>query len=75
MRYLFKVAFIWALFTAPLLAQDDKPFRVFDNRVRDERGGFSGNKESLSKVFNTERIRLRKDRFEAEATNLPRQRY
>ena len=67
MKQLSKVAFILmlAFFNAPLLSQDDKPFRVFDNRVKDERGGFSGNKEALSKVFNTERIRLG-DKFEAE---------
>ncbi len=42
-----------------------KSFEVFDNAVKTEKGGFSGNKENLSKVFNRERIRLGED-FEAE---------
>ena len=46
------------------LAQN-KSFEVFDQAVKTERGGFSGNKENLSKIFNQERIRLGDD-FETE---------
>ena len=42
-----------------------KPFSNFDKAVNKERGGFSGNKENLSRVFNGERIRLGEN-FEAE---------
>lgn len=42
-----------------------KPFADFDKAVNKEKGGFSGNKENLSKVFNQERIRLGEN-FEAE---------
>src|SRR5256885_16622671 len=66
MRQLFKVTFILALLTSPLLAQDNqRPFYLFDKRLREERGGFAGDKGALSTVFNTERIRLG-DRFEAD---------
>lgn len=42
-----------------------KPFADFDKAVREEKSGFSGNKEKLSKVFNDERMRLGEN-FEAE---------
>lgn len=42
-----------------------KPFGAFVDAVNNERGGFSGNKENLSKVFNQERIKLGEN-FEAE---------
>ncbi len=35
-----------------------KPFAAFDKALKNEKSGFSGNKENLSKVFNEERIRL-----------------
>ena len=44
---------------------DEAPFVAFDKAVKEERGGFAGNKERLSTVFNAERKRLG-DRFEAE---------
>jgi TonB family protein len=43
----------------------DKPFEKFREAVKEEKGGFAGNKENLSRVFNDERIRL-SDRFEIE---------
>lgn len=42
-----------------------KPFADFEKAVENEKGGFSGNKENLSKVFNEERTRLGEN-FEAE---------
>lgn len=42
-----------------------KPFADFDKAVREEKGGFSENKENLSKVFNQERMRLGEN-FESE---------
>lgn len=65
MRQALKVTFLLALFSASLFGQDNKPFDRFENRLKEERAGFAGNKEALSKVFNTERIHLG-DRFEAE---------
>ena len=43
----------------------NQPFEVFNNAVKAERAGFSGNKENLSTVFNQERIRLGEN-FESE---------
>ncbi len=42
-----------------------KPFENFQKAVKAERGGFAGNKESLSKVFNEERLKLG-NHFESE---------
>ncbi len=42
-----------------------KPFEAFVDAVNNERGGFSGNKENLSRIFNQERIRLG-EKFETE---------
>ncbi|MBA3600028.1 MAG: energy transducer TonB [Acidobacteria bacterium] len=42
-----------------------KPFEIFDRSVKEQKGGFSGNKEYLSKIFNDERNRLG-DNFETE---------
>lgn len=42
-----------------------KSFEVFDKAVKGQKGGFSGNKEYLSKIFNDERNRLG-DKFEME---------
>lgn len=44
---------------------DEAPFVTFDKAVKQERGGFAGNKERLSTVFDAERKRLG-DRFESE---------
>jgi len=44
---------------------DEAPFLIFEKAIKDERGGFAGNKERLSTVFNAERKRLG-DRFESE---------
>lgn len=41
------------------------PFVEFEKQLREEPGGFSGNKERLSRVFDAERRRLR-ERFESE---------
>ncbi len=43
----------------------NKSFEVFDKAVKEQKGGFSGNKEYLSKIFNDERNRLG-DNFETE---------
>lgn len=40
-----------------MIAQD-KPFARFVKAVKEESGGFAGNKENLSRFFNEERIRL-----------------
>lgn len=60
---------IFTCFTICLLAgfvfAQSKPFEVFYKAVKEEKGGFSGNKENLSKVFNQERIRLGEN-FETE---------
>jgi hypothetical protein len=42
-----------------------KPFSEFDKAVREQKGGFSGDKSYLSKIFNQERIRLGDD-FETQ---------
>src|ERR1700750_2987916 len=44
---------------------EDAPFVILEKAIKDERGGFAGNKDHLSTVFNTERKRLG-DRFESE---------
>jgi len=43
----------------------DKPFKTFQDAVKREQGGFSGDKRNLSDVFNSERIRLG-EHFETE---------
>ena len=43
----------------------EAPFVIFEKAIKEERGGFAGNKERLSTVFNAERKRLA-DRFESE---------
>ncbi len=42
-----------------------KPFEDFRKAVKAESGGFAGNKENLSKIFNNERVRLG-ETFETE---------
>lgn len=65
MRLLLQATLLLGLLTLPLVAQNEKPFQLFDNRVKEERAGFAGDKGALSAVFNTERIRLG-DKFESE---------
>ncbi len=57
MRKTIYICFVICFASLFSLAQN-KPFEDFDKAVRAEKGGFSGNKENLSKVFNQERIRL-----------------
>jgi hypothetical protein len=60
------VHFVFALFliTGSALAQG-RPFESFRKAVDEERGGFSGNKQNLSRVFVAERNRLG-EKFEPE---------
>jgi TonB family protein len=44
---------------------NERPFARFENAVKEEQGGWAGNKEHLSTVFDAERKRLG-DRFEGE---------
>lgn len=55
-----KVLFIVVLFSLAVgyAAAQDAPFQIFIEAVKKEPGGFNGNKENLSTVFNAERIRL-----------------
>ncbi len=46
-------------------AAQEVPFASFERAVREEKGGFAGDKSKLSKVFQDERNRLGKD-FESE---------
>lgn len=62
-RFVFFPA-LFICFVTTLSAQN-KPFELFETAVRNERGGFAGNKERLSTVFNEERLRLG-DQFEFE---------
>ena len=64
MRKIICICFLICFASLFSLAQD-KPFESFDNAVKTEKAGFSGNKENLSKVFNQERIKLG-DNFETE---------
>lgn len=64
MRKILSICFLICCASIFSLAQS-KPFADFDKAVNKEKGGFSGNKENLSKAFNQERIRLGDD-FEAE---------
>lgn len=64
MRKIINICIIICLISLTSLAQN-KSFEVFNQAVKTERAGFSGNKEHLSKIFNQERIRLRDD-FETE---------
>lgn len=62
MRKIVYICFVTCFATLFAIAQN-KPFEDVDKAVKTEKAGFSGNKESLSKVFNQERIRLG-DNFE-----------
>lgn len=53
------------LLSASVAVAQDLPFDSFRKAVKEERGGFAGNKENLSKIFNAERIRLGQS-FETE---------
>ncbi|MEN3325858.1 MAG: periplasmic protein TonB [Acidobacteriota bacterium] len=44
---------------------EEAPFVILEKAIKDERGGFAGNKDHLSTVFNAERKRLG-DRFESQ---------
>lgn len=46
------------LLLAVFSSAQDLPFESFKKAVKEESGGFAGNKGNLSKVFNDERIRL-----------------
>lgn len=61
-----KILFVFFIIScAAICFAQSKSFEVFDKAVKNEKGGFSGNKENLSKVFNNERIRLG-EKFEME---------
>ena len=61
-----KKIFIFLLLLFPLaVLSQDKSFETFDKAVKEQKGGFNGNKENLSKVFNQERSRLGEN-FETE---------
>jgi len=62
-----KIVFIlFIIFCASIFCfAQSKPFEAFNKVVKEQKGGFSGNKENLSKVFNDERNRLG-DKFEEE---------
>lgn len=64
MRKIITLCFLICFACLSSLAQN-KPFEDFDKAVKTKSGGFSGNKENLSKVFNQERMRLG-DNFETE---------
>jgi TonB family protein len=53
------------LFFGTAVPAQTKPFEKFDNAVKEGNGGFAGDKEKLSAVFNEERIRLGEN-FESE---------
>jgi len=57
-------AILLTAFALPV-QQATPPFSEFEKQLRDEPGGFSGNKERLSTVFDTERRRLG-EKFESE---------
>ncbi len=64
MRKILCICFIICLASIFSFAQV-KPFAEFDQAVKEQRGGFSGDKSYLSKIFNDERNRLGNE-FEAE---------
>lgn len=59
------LGFIFILLTVAGTSLGQEAFARFTKVVKEERGGFAGNKENLSKVFNEERTRLGSD-FETE---------
>lgn len=52
-------------FVSVFVSAQSQPFETFSKAVKEQRGGFSGNKENLSTVFNQERIKLGEN-FETE---------
>lgn len=64
MRKIVSILFLICCASILCFAQS-KPFAEFDKAVNNEKSGFSGNKENLSKVFNQVRIRLGEN-FETE---------
>lgn len=52
-------------FVSVFASAQNQPFETFSKAVKEQSGGFSGNKENLSTVFNQERIRLGEN-FETE---------
>lgn len=64
MNKLLAIVFVFFISCGFASAQN-KPFELFIDAVKNEKGGFSGNKENLSIIFNQERLRLG-DKFEAE---------
>jgi hypothetical protein len=64
MRKTIYICFIICFASIFSLAQA-KPFEIFDKALKEQKSGFSGNKEYLSKIFNDERNRLG-DAFETE---------
>ena len=64
MRKAFCICLVICFASLFSIAQN-KPFEEFDQIIKNEKAGFSGNKEKLSKIFNEERIRLG-DNFETE---------
>ena len=64
MRKIIFICFVISVASIFASAQN-QPFENFSKAVKEQQGGFNGNKENLSKVFNQERIRLG-DKFEAE---------
>lgn len=64
MRKIIYICFIICFVSVFAFAQN-QPFENFSKAVEEQQGGFNGNKENLSKVFNQERIRLG-DKFETE---------
>ncbi|MBX3268176.1 MAG: energy transducer TonB [Acidobacteria bacterium] len=63
-RTLFILLVCMLIFSGVCAAQE-VPFASFERAVREEKGGFAGDKSKLSKVFQDERNRLGKD-FESE---------
>lgn len=61
----FPYVFLAVVMCAVAALGQTKPFEEFKKAVKDERGGFAGNKERLSTVFTEERKRLG-DAFESE---------
>ncbi|HEX8287836.1 MAG TPA: energy transducer TonB [Pyrinomonadaceae bacterium] len=64
MRKIIALCFLICFACLSSLAQN-KPFEDFDKALKTERGGYSGNKENLARIFNQERNHL-SDNFETE---------
>lgn len=64
MRKILFICFAVCFVSVFAFAQN-QPFENFSKAVKEQQGGFNGDKENLSKIFNQERIRLG-DKFETE---------